>query len=173
MALLTLEQSLEKNIASLKDRVGLICAGVKQRERIDIIDAFTDEVDGETNTRRSKNNFQILVGTTRLIGTGLHLTRANNIVMMEPDYQFYRELQVIARIHRIKSKSDLTESYSVRPIDEGSEIEAKILRRQQDRGESFGREATPTVLPGVAAAAHPALAEPVPGDGTLSVRPDQ
>jgi hypothetical protein len=131
-------------IKDKKGRVGLVCAGMKQRERTAVIDAFTDAVDKDSGTRKQKLNFQILIGTTRLIGTGLQLTRACNLVMMEPDYEFYRELQVVARVHRIGQKNP--RSYSFRLIDQGSEIEKRIVKRQEDRGEIFGKEVKTRLL---------------------------
>jgi SNF2 family DNA or RNA helicase len=121
----------------------LVCAGMKQRERTAIIDAFTGAIDKDSGIKKTKQDFQILVGTTRLIGTGLQLTRACNLVMMEPDYEFYRELQAVSRIHRIGQKNP--RSYSFRLIDQGSEVEARIVRRQEERGELLGKE-VPTQL---------------------------
>jgi SNF2 family DNA or RNA helicase len=57
---------------------------------------------------------------------------------MEPDYEFYRELQAVARIHRIGQINQ--RSYSFRLINEGSGIENKIVKRQEERGEMHGRE---------------------------------
>jgi SNF2 family DNA or RNA helicase len=118
---------------------------MKARDRTVVIDAFTGAVDKDSGIKKTKQDFQILIGTTRLIGTGLQLTRACNLVMMEPDYEFYRELQSVARIHRIGQKNP--RSYSFRLIDHGSEIESKILKRQEERGEIFGKE-VPTQLLG-------------------------
>jgi SNF2 family DNA or RNA helicase len=89
---------------------------MKARERTAVIDAFTGAVDKDSGIKKTKQDFQILIGTTRLIGTGLQLTRACNLVMMEPDYEFYRELQAVARIHRIGQKNP--RSYSFRLIDQ-------------------------------------------------------
>jgi hypothetical protein len=125
-------------IKGKKGRVGLVCAGMKQRERTAVIDSFTDAIDKDSSMRKQKKDFQIIVGTKRLIGTGLQLTRACNLVLMEPDYEFYRELQAIARIHRIGQKNP--RSYSFRLIGQGSEIENRIMKRQEDRGEAFGKE---------------------------------
>jgi hypothetical protein len=111
---------------------------MKSRERTAVLDAFTDAIDKDSGLRKQKNNFQILVGTTRLIGTGLQLTRAANLVLMEPEYEFYRELQAVARIHRIGQINQ--RSYSFRLINEGSRIENKIVKRQEERGEMHRRE---------------------------------
>jgi hypothetical protein len=117
---------------------------MKARERTAVLDAFIDAVDHESGHRKQKNNIQILIGTTRLIGTGLQLTRAANLVLMEPDYEFYRELQAVARVHRIGQRNE--RSYSFRLINEGSESEMRIVRRQDARGELHGKEVKTKLL---------------------------
>jgi hypothetical protein len=111
---------------------------MEARERTAVLDAFTDAIDSESGHRKQKNDVQILIGTTRLIGTGLQLTRAANLVLMEPDYEFYREIQAVARIHRIGQRNE--RSYSFRLINKGSEIEMRIVKRQEVRGELHGKE---------------------------------
>jgi hypothetical protein len=122
---------------------------MKARDRTAVLDAFTDAMDKDSGLRRQKSNIQILVGTTRLIGTGLQLTRAANIVLMEPDYEFYREIQAVARIHRIGQRNP--RSYSFRLINEGAEIENRILKRQETRGEVHGKEVKTRLLSEVVA----------------------
>jgi hypothetical protein len=117
---------------------------MKARERTAVLDAFIDAVDHESGHRKQKNNIQILIGTTRLIGTGLQLTRAANLVLMEPDYEFYRELQAVARVHRIGQRNE--RSYSFRLINEGSESEMRIVKRQDARGELHGKEVKTKLL---------------------------
>ncbi|TVY44660.1 DNA repair protein [Lachnellula occidentalis] len=117
---------------SKSDRVGLVTGRMTLKEKSETINAFT----GKEKTA-SKRDVQILIGTTRLLGVGLQLTRAANIVLMEPDHHFVRELQGYARVHRIGQKNKLSCSY--RLIDESSEIEGMVLRRQADRREFPGR----------------------------------
>lgn len=117
-----------------KDRVGLVTGRMNLKERSETIDAFTGE------NKASKRDVQILIGTTRLLGVGLQLTRACNIILMEPDHHYVRELQGYARVHRIGQKNPF--SFSYRLIDESSEIEARILKRQADRKELPGRKLT-------------------------------
>lgn len=117
---------------------------MKARERTAVLDAFIDAIDHESGHRKQKNDIQILIGTTRLIGTGLQLTRAANLVLMEPDYEFYRELQAVARVHRIGQRNE--RSYSFRLINEGSEIEMRIVKRQDARGELHGKEVKTKLL---------------------------
>lgn len=106
------------------------------REKYAILDAFTDALDHK-GKRKSKDDIQILIGTTRFLGAGLQLTRACNLVLMEPDNEFWRERQGYARIHRIGQRNPLSRSY--RLIAHHSEIEQRILKRQQDRKELPGR----------------------------------
>jgi SNF2 family DNA or RNA helicase len=109
---------------------------MKLREKYAILDAFTDTLDHK-GKRKSKDDIQILIGTTRFLGVGLQLTRACNLVLMEPDNEFWRERQGYARIHRIGQRNPLSRSY--RLIAQNSEIEQRILKRQQDRKELPGR----------------------------------
>jgi hypothetical protein len=138
---------------------------MKARERSEVLDAFTDAIDKDTGSRKQKNNFQILIGTTRLIGAGLQLTRAANLVLMEPDHEFYRELQAVARIHRIGQKNP--RSYSFRLINEGSEFETRILKRQEERGEIHGREIETRLISEVMAEQE--HKELINGDGLIPV----
>ena len=112
---------------------------MKIKDRIDELDAFTDAVD-ENQKRKQKKDTQFLIGTTRLIGQGLQLTRACHLVLMEPDNEFVRELQSYARVHRIGQKNPV--SYSYRLVDSGSEVEQRILKRQEDRKEFSGKKLT-------------------------------
>jgi SNF2 family DNA or RNA helicase len=114
----------------------VIAGRMKASEKAEIINAFTDAVDLK-GKRKSKTDVRFLIGTSRLLGVGLQLTRASNIVLMEPDNEFVREMQAYARVHRIGQKNPLSRSY--RLIDSGSEIEEAILKRQKDRNEVAGR----------------------------------
>ena len=71
-----------------------------------------------------------------MIGVGLQLQKACYVVVMEPDYEFIHELQAYGRVHRIGQKNPFSRSF--RLIDDGSEIENKILQRQADRKEAAG-----------------------------------
>jgi SNF2 family DNA or RNA helicase len=109
---------------------------MKGSEKVEIVNAFTDACDLK-GKRKSKRDIRFLIGTSRLLGVGLQLTRACNVVLMEPDNEFVREMQGYARIHRIGQKNPLSRSY--RLIDSGSEVEEAILKRQKDRKEFAGR----------------------------------
>jgi len=118
------------------ETVGLILPRMKIKDRMATLEAFTDVLDDKGKRKQPRNN-QILIGTTRLIGTGLQLTRAANVVLMEPDYEFVNEIQVYGRVHRIGQKNDC--SFSYRLIDTVNEVERAIIKRQKDRKEAFGR----------------------------------
>ena len=115
----------------------MIAGRMKGSEKSEIINAFTDAVDVK-GKRKSKRDICFLIGTSRLLGVGLQLTRACHVVLMEPDNEFVREMQGYARVHRIGQKNPLSRSY--RLIDSGSEVEEAILKRQRDRKEFAGKE---------------------------------
>lgn len=114
----------------------MVAGRMKGSEKVEIVNAFTDACDLK-GKRKSKRDIRFLIGTSRLLGVGLQLTRACNVVLMEPDNEFVREMQGYARIHRIGQKNPLSRSY--RLIDSGSEVEEAILKRQKDRKEFAGR----------------------------------
>ncbi|KUJ17485.1 uncharacterized protein LY89DRAFT_781683 [Mollisia scopiformis] len=133
---LLLQLFIQHLVTGKKNRVGVVTADMKLKDRTAVIEAFTDAMD-DKGERKHKDNFQFLIGTTRLIGTGLQLTRAAAVVMMEPQYEFFREVQGYARVHRIGQRNP--KSFSYRLIDEGSEVETSILKRQADRNEFAGK----------------------------------
>ena len=110
---------------------------MKASEKTELVDAFTDAYDDKSN-RKTKKDVRFLIGTSRLLGVGLQLTRACHCVLMEPDNEYVRELQAYARVHRIGQKNPLSRSY--RLINSLSEIEQAILKRQEDRKEFAGRK---------------------------------
>lgn len=110
---------------------------MKGSDKSEIINGFTDAVDVK-GKRKSKRDIYFLIGTSRLLGVGLQLTRACHVVLMEPDNEFVREMQAYARVHRIGQKNPLSRSY--RLIDSGNEVEEAILKRQRDRKEFAGKE---------------------------------
>lgn len=108
---------------------------MKASERQLIIDCFLDAKD-EKNNPKYKREVTFLIGTTFAIGKGLGLIRARNVVLMEPD-NFTTESQAYGRVDRIGQRNPVSGSY--RLIDVGSEIEQKIIQRQINRNESYGR----------------------------------
>ncbi|TVY73465.1 DNA excision repair protein ERCC-6-like [Lachnellula suecica] len=127
------------------DRIGLVTGRMTLKEKSETIEAFANK----NRNKVTKRDYQILIGTTRLLGVGLQLTRACNIVVMEPDHHYVRELQSYARVHRIGQKNPM--SYSYRLINEASEIEQRVLKRQADRkevpGKRVGKDDAAKLLP--------------------------
>jgi len=134
--IINVRQIIKTNFPEKKDRVGLVTGRMTLKEKSETINAFTGK-----EKVASKKDIQILIGTTRLLGVGLQLTRACNIVLMEPDHHFVRELQGYARVHRIGQRNPC--SYSYRLVDDSSEVEQRVLKRQADRKEFPGRKVVP------------------------------
>lgn len=137
-------QMIEHYLPCRKGRVGLVYAEMSTTARTAMLEAFTDAMTENKQgdaIRKRKENIQLLIGTTPILSKGLQLTRACNVVLMEPDQEFYRELQGYARVNRIGQKNPWTFSY--RLIDDGSAVEESILQRQKERGEFPGRVLKP------------------------------
>lgn len=135
---------IEHYVPFKKGRVGLMYAEMRTPARSALLESFTDAMTEDRNgeaVRRRKENIQILVGTTPMLSKGLQLTRACNVVLMEPDHEFYRELQGCARVKRMGQRNPWTFSY--RLINDNSEVEKSILQRQKERGEFPGRPLRP------------------------------
>lgn len=124
-----------KYFPEYKDLLGVVAGKMKPSDKTKIINAFTDTVDGNER-KKNKREVRILIGLTRAIGVGLQLQKACHVVLMEPDFEFVNELQAYGRVHRIGQKNPFSRSY--RLIDEGSDIERLILKRQEDRKEAAG-----------------------------------
>lgn len=92
----------------------------------------------KSSSKAPQKEVRILIGLTHIVGVGLQLQRACHAVLMEPDYDFVRELQAYARVHRIGQKNPRSRSF--RLVDCESEVESAILARQRARGELAGRE---------------------------------
>ncbi|KAH8592808.1 hypothetical protein B0O99DRAFT_674250 [Bisporella sp. PMI_857] len=129
---LLVKYMIETYIKNKKERVGFIHSSQSAREAAITIEAFSDETeldkDKKIIRRKHKENFQFLVGSTRQLGRGLQLTRASNVVLMEPDHKFEHEVQAFARVNRIGQRNP--RAFSFRLIDEGSQIEEQIIERQ-------------------------------------------
>lgn len=108
---------------------------MKASERQLVIDCFMDAKDDKNNPKYNRE-VRFLIGTTIAMGKGLGLTRARNVILMEPD-NFTTESQAYGRVDRIGQRNPISGSY--RLIDAGSEIEQKIIQRQVNRNESYGR----------------------------------
>ena len=73
---------------------------------------------------------QYLVGTTKLLGVGLTLTKARRMVQLDPEWLLRDELQARRRINQI-TQTGQTYSYSLRCI--GSNAKNMIADRQNRR----------------------------------------
>jgi hypothetical protein len=131
-----------------RGRVALLHAEMSTSARTTMLEAFTDATTEDKHgvpIRKQKKNYKYLIGTTPLLSKGLQLTRASTLVLMEPDHEFFRELQGYARINRIGQKNP--ETFTYRLIDEGSEVEMSILKRQAGRGEFPGQFREQDIFP--------------------------
>lgn len=81
--------------------------------------------------------FQILVGTTGVMGQGISLVRAFRIVLMEPSSMARVEDQAIFRINRIGQMNRLTISY--RLYCEDSIPERRLMDKHDIRSELLGQ----------------------------------
>ncbi|CZT12306.1 uncharacterized protein RCO7_09039 [Rhynchosporium graminicola] len=126
---------IQRYFPEYKDLLGVVAGKMKPSEKVKIINAFTDTAE-DTKAKSYKKEVRILIGLTRSIGVGLQLQKACHIVLMEPDCVFVDELQAYGRVHRIGQRNPLSRSF--RLIDDGSDIEKLILKRQEDRKEVAG-----------------------------------
>jgi len=130
---------IERYIPLKAGRVGLVKPKQATRDVAIILESFNDDVHIDKQNkivRKQKHNFQYLVGPIRQLGRGLQLTRACNIVLMEPDHKYDHELQAFARINRIGQKNHIAFSY--RLLDADSKIEQDIVVRQMENNETPG-----------------------------------
>ena len=118
-----------------RDRICLIHGGMDTPTRIASVSAFTDELD-HRGLRKSKQNFQFLLGTTRMLGTGFTFVRACNLVLIGADWQHVVEKQAYGRVHRIGQENK--RSFSYRLINEAHTVERRTLARQAQRNEVKG-----------------------------------
>ncbi|KAL2069359.1 hypothetical protein VTL71DRAFT_15697 [Oculimacula yallundae] len=126
---------IQRYFPEYKDLLGIVAGRMKPSEKLKITNAFGDAAE-DTKAGKNKREVRILIGLTRSIGVGLQLQKACNIVLMEPDCVFVDELQAYGRVHRIGQKNPFSRSF--RLIDDGSDIEKAILKRQEDRNEVAG-----------------------------------
>jgi len=130
---------IERYVPHKAGRVGLVKPKQPTRDVAIILESFNDDVHANKQNkivRKQKQNFQYLVGPVRQLGRGLQLTRACNVILMEPDHKYDHELQAFARVNRIGQKNPITFSY--RLLDSGSNIEQDIIVRQMEKNETPG-----------------------------------
>jgi hypothetical protein len=114
-------------------------AGVKNRQYL--IDLFQEFGTGE-KPEQQRNEIEspgILLGTTKLLSVGFTCTRANTVVLFEPQLSSNDEEQAYGRIHRISQRNHRT--YGYRLIDPDLEEDQRIMMRQASR-KKLHRDAT-------------------------------
>ncbi len=79
---------------------------------------------------------KIIVGTMRLMGTEINLTRARQIIIVDPEYTSYAEEQAEGRITRI-GQINYTTAYFLVCYD--IEIERRIKQRHRKRAKMIKR----------------------------------
>jgi SNF2 family DNA or RNA helicase len=73
--------------------------------------------------------FRVLVGSSRLLGQGVTLNKANRLVLMEPGRHAGVEAQIADRVHRIGSRTDRCWFY--RLINSASTLERLLVDDQE------------------------------------------
>ncbi|CAG8975179.1 hypothetical protein HYALB_00004240 [Hymenoscyphus albidus] len=159
---LILHLYLKEYIKDLGPNTRLILSTTDPRQRAKDLEAFNKlEVPGQSRMEREQQtiypkNFpeivNIIIGNAQIIGKGLDLTRASNLVLMEPDISFARESQIYSRIHRIGQQAIETQSYrlwcesagarryadNLGPFWDPWEWEGQAVERILKRGLAFG-----------------------------------
>lgn len=94
-------------------------------DRQDLVNTFQDD----PKTKRPIRP-RIIVGTMKLMETGINLTRVRQIIIVDPEYTSYDEQQAEGRITRIGQKNHTTAHIL---ICYDVEIERRIKRRHRKR----------------------------------------
>lgn len=100
--------------------------GVEEREALASI--FQGSRKAEPATGRGQP-FLVLVGSSRILGQGLTLNKANRLVLMEPNWHAGVEAQIADRVHRIGSRTDRCWFY--RLINPVSTLERLLVDSQE------------------------------------------
>lgn len=69
---------------------------------------------------------RVLVGSTRILGQGLTLNKANRLVLMEPSWHAAVEAQLADRVYRIGSRTDRCWFY--RLVNPESSLERLLIK---------------------------------------------
>jgi hypothetical protein len=118
---------IERYVKGKKGRVGMLYAEQTGPVKSAIVEAFSEDrtEDKKGNELlKQKDNFQYIIGTPRQLGTGHQLTRACNVILMEPDVDFGMETQGFSRVKRPGQKNSRSNTYKL--LDAGSDIETQI-----------------------------------------------
>lgn len=106
-------------------------ASLRFKARQQIADAFEERKTADGKYVVESNRPRILVGTAGVMGVGLNLKRAGQIILMEPHYLKRDERQAIARIKRIGQLNNSTKAWRLRDLS--LRVEEAILARQEGR----------------------------------------
>jgi len=112
----------------MKVKVALMQSGLTQQARTFLIDGFQQNKD-EHGNRINPNDYDFLVGTYRGIGTGLTLTIADELLLMEVDYVCREEEQMMKRVVRIGQLAKIVRIFRLLCLEAPIE-QACLLRRQ-------------------------------------------
>lgn len=92
---------------------------MKVNERQDLVDTF-----------QTDDEHMVIIGTTGIMGTGMTLTRATTLVLLEPDYTLGKEKQAYSRNYRIGQDRP---THAYRLVSTNSRMEQLILNKQKKR----------------------------------------
>ncbi|KAL8846568.1 MAG: hypothetical protein Q9221_008351 [Calogaya cf. arnoldii] len=108
-------------------RFRFVSSSMVASDRQDVVDAFQEKSGSDPNL-----DCDILTGTLTMLGTGINLTRARKLIIMDLDYLEASIVQVLMRIHRV-GQLNSTESWVLRC----SVVEAdqRMYQNQKRRGE--------------------------------------
>lgn len=123
-----------------KGRVGLLYAELTGPVKTSIVEAFAEDVTEDKKGKevpKHRNNFQYIIGTPKQLGTGHQLTRAANVILMEPDVDFGMETQGFSRVKRPGQKNPQSNTYKL--VDAGSELETQIQNEHARNQATHGK----------------------------------
>lgn len=116
-------------------RIAVITQAANSRDRTALIQNFQNEVDPNTGVRWPRSErYYTLVGTYKLIGFGLTLTRACREIFTEPATQQVLVEQARYRINRIGQTATRTDSYQL--VTAESPLEQLSLNRHKAEQDS-------------------------------------
>src|SRR5690625_5420884 len=92
---------------------------MKVSERQELVDTF-----------QTDSEHMIIIGTTGIMGTGMTLTRANTLVLLEPDYTLCKEKQSYSRNYRIGQNRS---THAYRLVSTNSRLVQLILDKHKKR----------------------------------------
>ena len=102
--------------------VGFYWSNPKLKERQDLLQRF------QHNDTETGGPLRILVGNIRMLGTGHTLTKADTVILVEPQWHVGQESQAIARVRRISQRANMCYAYRLYCPD--VLVEKMIIQRQ-------------------------------------------